>query len=398
MGKRKIAVIGAGISGLTLAYAVRQEGLFEVSVFTAKDAEDVRNGRIPSTQIHFDAFLRTEERYGIGGYGDIHEIKAIELLVAGQRMFKGKVPGRAINVDQREYIASLLEGLVQRGVDVRKRRIAAEDLPALAEAYDLIVDATGKLGPVAPFPIYEGMRAAPATPQRVCSAGLFQGLVPDEENKMSFHIVPGLGELFETATMTARGLARTLLFEPIPGSEMDLVRGDRGPERFAQEMLGALQAYFPSIYERVRVDEFRLVDPNAYMRVAIKPEVRVPYTTANGTIVLGCGDSVALNDPITGQGANAASYCADALYNVLVERADAAWDDSLGALYWSRIQEYIVKMSEWTNAMMGPPSPSFADLLARATRRQDVADEIVRLFTDPIGAHEAFFAAPKLEA
>ncbi|WP_309121174.1 hypothetical protein [Paenibacillus sp.] len=60
-------------------------------------------------------------------------------------------------------------------------------------------------------------------------------------------------------------------------------------------------------YERVDPNEFGLVDPNDCMRVAIKPEARIPYATANGTLALGCGDSVLLTHPITGQSANAAS-------------------------------------------------------------------------------------------
>ncbi|TLS48761.1 styrene monooxygenase [Paenibacillus antri] len=398
MRKKKIAVIGAGIAALTLAYAIRKDDLFDVTVYAAKNADEIRNGRIPSTQIHFDRFLRTEERFGIGPYGDVYDVKEIELLVGGQKMFKGRVNARAVSIDQREYLAALQEGLKRQGADVRKRRASPEDISLFADEYDLIVDCTGKIGPVVDFPIYDRIRNAPVAPQRVCSAGMFRGLAPDEEQKMAFNIVPGLGELFETSTMTRHGPARVLLFEPIPGSEMDCIKGDKGPDVFAKEMLGALDAYFPHIRERVDPNEFRLVDPNAYMRVAIKPELRIPYATANGTLALGCGDSVALNDPITGQGANAASYCAEALYDVLAEHRDATWDSALGERYWDRTREFATKMTEWTNGMMGPLSDSFSELLGRATQNQAVADEVVGLFLDPIQAHRVFFASSMLEA
>jgi flavin-dependent dehydrogenase len=65
------------------------------------------------------------------------------------------------------------------------------------------------------------------------------------------------------------------------------------------------------------------IDDLAYVRIAIKPEMYIPYTMVDNTLVLGCGDSVVLNDPITGQGANTASYCAEQLYATLMEYIDS---------------------------------------------------------------------------
>lgn len=391
MGKKKIAIIGLGISGLTLAYAVNKSKLFDLKIFTTNDAEDIRNSRIPSTQVHFEKMLQTESRYEIPDYGDVNEIKQMELLLNGQKMFKGTLTGRAISVDQRIYLSRLFDGIQQLGVDIQKSRISGTDLTKLAEEFDLIIDCTGKIGPIAPFPIHENMKPAPQTPLRVCSAGFYHGLEPDEANKFSYHIVPGMAEIFETSTVTKHGLSRTLLLEAVPGSEIDQIRGDKGPQAFADGMKRILESYFPHIFARVRVDQFRLVDDMAYTRMAIKPEVRIPYTTVSGTLVIGCGDSVALNDPITGQGANAASHCADVLYRTLLENKDEQWDMSLGIQYWNEINEYVTKVSEWTNAMMGPMSEPFAEMLGRASEHQETADEFVNMFMDPIKMHGVFF-------
>jgi hypothetical protein len=391
MGKKKIAIIGLGIGGLTLAYAFSKSKLFDLKVFMTRDAEDIRNGRIPSTQVHFDKLLQTESRYDIPDYGNVNEVKQMELLLNGQKMFKGNLTRGAISVDQRIYLSRLIDGLHQKGVDIQKSRITSTVITKLAEEFDLIIDCTGKIGPIAPFPTYEDMKNTPNTPLRVCSAGFFYGLEPDEANKLSYHIVPGLAEMFETSTMTIHGLVRGLLLETVPGCELDQIRGDKWPQAFTDSMRLILETYFPHIFARVNVDQFRLVDDMAYTRMAIKPEVRIPYTTVNGTLVIGCGDSVALNDPITGQGANVASYCADVLYNTILESRNEIWDTSLGIKYWNEINEYVTKVSEWTNAMMGPMSESFSEMLGRATQNQETADEFVEMFTDPIKAHGVFF-------
>src|SRR5690606_38211009 len=112
-----------------------------------------------------------------------------------------------------------------------------------------------------------------------------------------------------------------------------------------------------------------------------KPTVRIPYTMIGGKLVLGCGDSVVLNDPITGQGANCASYCADVLYDTIAEHYGQEWDITLGERYWQRVKTYVTCMSEWTNAMMGPPSPSFSALMGQAAQDQRTADALVDLFT-----------------
>jgi flavin-dependent dehydrogenase len=191
--------------------------------------------------------------------------------------------------------------------------------------------------------------------------------------------------------ITKHGLARSLLLEAVPGGALDKIRGEKGPVDFAAKMKTVLREHFPSVYERVDEKEFRLVDENAYTRVAINPEVRLPYTTFNNTLVLGCGDSVAINDPITGQGANTASFCAEQLFNTLMDNLEGSWDENVGKEYWSRIDEYVVSVSQWTNGMMGPLSESFIEAINGASSNQFLADRFVNLFHNPIAANNVFF-------
>jgi hypothetical protein len=389
--KKKIAILGTGIAGLTLAYAFSKHPSFHVHMYTAKEEEDMRNGRIPSSQVHFHSMLDTELLYDMEGYGDVNDIRQIELVLQGQPLFVGNLSGRAITVDQRIYLPALLEKVRKKGIPIIKKRLEAFDLLELAKEYDVLIDCSGKVGPIAPFKVYEELRNPLDTPKRVCSVGFFHGLSTEEVGRLRYHIAPGMGELFEVTNMTRQGLVRALLLESIPGGPLDQIKGEKGPIDFAERMMGILQQHFPQVYERVDPEQFRLVDEHAYNRLAIKPEVRIPYLMLNGTLVLGCGDSVTLNDPITGQGANAASYCAKTLFDVVTEHGDQPWDESLGEAYWDRTKDYVIRLTEWTNAMMGAPSAAFAAKLEQASQQQHVADEVVNLFADPRKAHRVFF-------
>lgn len=393
MSKKKVAIIGAGIAGLTLAYAMRRSGRFDFTVFIGNSAEEIRNGRILSTQIHFESLLQSEALHGIPDYGAVNEITSIELIMGGQKLFQGNLRCRAVSQDQRLYLSSLIASLRDQGADIRRRRLTGDDMAELAREYDLIVDCTGKRGPLIPFPKATGLRNAPLSPQRIIAAGMFHGIATNDDHKMSYNLVPGHGELFETTTMTDKGLARALLLEAVPGGELDRIKGSPGPDQFVRELSDVLKSHFPHIHERINDGGFHLVDSQSYVRMAIQPEVRVPYTMVNGVLAVGCGDSVVLNDPVTGQGANAASYCANTLFDVLLQNVDRQWDNAIGEQYWERTKEYVTKMSDWSNAMMGPPSAAFSELLGQASNDQAAADDLVNLFADPIAAHDAYFAA-----
>src|SRR6266849_2928772 len=56
---KRIAIIGAGQSGLQLALGLLQAS-FEVTLVSDRSAEEIRNGRVMSSQCMFDWALQTE--------------------------------------------------------------------------------------------------------------------------------------------------------------------------------------------------------------------------------------------------------------------------------------------------------------------------------------------------
>jgi flavin-dependent dehydrogenase len=109
------------------------------------------------------------------------------------------------------------------------------------------------------------------------------------------------------------------------------------------------------------------------------------------TLVLGCGDSVILADPITGQGCNTASYCAEQLFETLITHKESLWDENVGIEYWGRTRPYVTAVTEWTNAMTGPLPEHIVQILMQAAADQQTADQVAHWFEKPSKAHEAFF-------
>ena len=59
MAMKRIAIIGAGQSGLQLGLGLLAAG-YEVTILSDRSADDVRQGRVLSSQCMFDTALQTE--------------------------------------------------------------------------------------------------------------------------------------------------------------------------------------------------------------------------------------------------------------------------------------------------------------------------------------------------
>jgi len=396
MKRRSIAIVGAGVAGLHVAYGLSRLPWFDIVLFTGKPPAAVRSGRLLTTQVHGPELLQRERRFGVPDYGKAYAIREMHFAVDGKTLFRAPFGRQAVSVDQRLYYPALVEGLARRGVRVRTERVDRSSLTALAGAFDAIVDCTGRGGPIAPFPIC-GSLSPYAEPQRFCSAGFFLGIEPEEDGAFHFMAAPGHGELFETSIVTTRGVARSLLLEAAPGGGLHVMKGAKTARQFEERMLRAVEAFFPETYRRIDRSRFRLIDDLSFAHAALTPKVRVPFLTLEGTLVLACGDAAALNDPITGQGANTASYCAEQLCAALEEERENRWDASVGIKYWRRIQHYVTCVTEWTNAAMGPMPESVERLVGECATDTAKAEQFVRLFLDPPNMHALYFGASAAE-
>lgn len=58
---KQIGIIGSGAAGLQLAYSLKNE--FDVMLLHHEEQDEVRRGRIRSTQVHFQATTEREQRF-----------------------------------------------------------------------------------------------------------------------------------------------------------------------------------------------------------------------------------------------------------------------------------------------------------------------------------------------
>jgi Styrene monooxygenase A putative substrate binding domain len=225
---------------------------------------------------------------------------------------------------------------------------------------------------------------------------LFQGIACPEPPDFSFNIAPGHGEVFTGPFYTFDGRVNSLLFEAIPGQGLDVItqmRYQDDPKQFEATMLALLREHAPPIYERVIPREFSLTRPLDLLQGAITPTVRRGFAQLdNGRFVVAIGDVHVMNDPVLGQGANAASYAAWVLGEAILE--GGPYDEPFCRRVEQRIWAYLQPVAEWTNASLQPPPSHVIDVFVAAAQNKAIADQIIDNFNAP--QHNwAIFSSPE---
>lgn len=379
-----IGIVGAGVAGLQLGLYLRQHGI-DTTLYAERSPEQLLASRIPAL-VARNGHTRERERLLGVNYWDNGgtEFTSISMNVTGEQPmgFTGKLNNKFISVDMRIYSARLLETFAARGGRVVVGAVDASDLERLSEAHDLLVIAVGRASLTGLFPRVD--EYSPFNkPQRAIATGIFRGVTytaPEVMGTVTF--VPGQAELFEFPIFSFESNLTGLGLEAVPGSPFEAVatmRYEDDPAAFKAAWLDLLRDHAPEIYARVDPEAFELTRPLDMVQGGVTPAVRRGYTQlANGRYVLAAGDAFITNDPITGQGANTASYVAFLLGAAICEATsfDEAFCQQMEALVW----EYAGPVVTWSNVMLQPPEEHVLELLVAAASSQPVADAFVNFF------------------
>ncbi|MGV2644171.1 styrene monooxygenase, partial [Clostridium perfringens] len=65
---RRIGIIGCGTAGIQLAYSLKND--FDVTVHQYEEPQNILDGRIRSTQVHFHPTLERERRFNMPPVGN----------------------------------------------------------------------------------------------------------------------------------------------------------------------------------------------------------------------------------------------------------------------------------------------------------------------------------------
>ncbi|MER7950778.1 styrene monooxygenase/indole monooxygenase family protein [Streptomyces sp. NPDC096079] len=402
---RKILIVGAGQSGLQLALGLQSQG-YEVTLMSNRTADEIRNGRVMSTQCMFDTALQHERDLGLNFWeSQAPRIEGLGVSVAAPDSSRaidwvGRLGGYAQSVDQRVKMSGWMDTFAQRGGQLVIHGAAVGDLDYFSRSYDLVLVAAGKGELVSMFG-RDAARSPYGEPQRALAVAYVHGLGPRPEHPefdaVRCNIVPGVGELFVMPTLTTGGRADILFWEGVPGGPLDVFQGVKDPSEHLALTLELMEKFLP--WEYARATKVELTDAGGTLAGRYAPTVRNPIgRLPGGGLVLGVADVVVANDPITGQGSNSASKCAAAYLAAIVEQGDKPFDEEWmqGAFdrYWQTAQH----VTRWTNAMLAPPPEHVLNLLGAAGALQPVADRFANGFDDPSDFDDFFFDPEKTSA
>ncbi|MFI6700681.1 styrene monooxygenase/indole monooxygenase family protein [Streptomyces sp. NPDC050509] len=402
---RKILVVGAGQSGLQLALGLQSRG-YEVTLMSNRTADEIRSGRIMSTQAMFDTALQHERDLQLN-FWESHapRIEGLGVSVAAPDASRpidwvGTLDGYAQSVDQRVKMAGWLDTFAQRGGQLVIHGAAVSDLDYFSRTYDLVLISAGKGELVSMFG-RDAARSPHDAPQRALAVSYVHGLGPRPEHPafdaVRCNLVPGVGELLVMPTLTTSGRADILFWEGIPGGPLDVFRGVKDPAEHLSLTLELMERYVP--WEYARATKVELTDAGGTLAGRYAPTVRNPVgRLPSGGLVLGVADVVVANDPITGQGSNSAAKCAASYLDSIVEHGDRPFDEAWMRTAFDRYWEVARHVTKWTNAMLGEPPEHVLGLIGAAGQLQPVADRFANGFDDPSDFENYFYDPEKTAA
>ena len=385
---RQIAIIGAGQAGLQLGLGLLQHG-YQVTLVSNRSADEILNGKIMSSQGMFDTALEYERKLGLNFWeSQCPTNTSVTFTIADTDSYqksiswKGFVDKPFQAVDQRMKFSYWLKIFEEQGGNLIIKEASVEDLESLAKQNALVIVAGGK-GEISGLFAIDEEKSTFKKPMRVLACHYVNGMVPVKV-KPGIHanIIPGIGEYFTMPGLTINGSCEMMLFEGIPGSPFDCWEDIASPEQQVENSLSLLKKYVP--WEAERCKKIEITDNKASLIGRYRPVVRKPFVKlSSGALIFGMGDTVVLNDPIAGQGANNASKSAQLYMECILRHGknsfDEHWMQGVFNEYWQHAQWATL----WSQMLLLPPPPHIIDLLVEATTTQNLANKISNGFNDP---------------
>jgi 2-polyprenyl-6-methoxyphenol hydroxylase-like FAD-dependent oxidoreductase len=381
---KKIAIVGAGQSGLQLGLSLLQSG-HQVTLVSDRTAEQIQQGKVMSSQVLFGRSLEIEQRLGLNRWeSKCPLIDSISFALVHEQQcllqFSAKLDTPAQSVDQRLKLAGWLHLFVESGGQLLIESPTESLLEELTQVNDLVIVASGK-GEISQLFEKDPEKSPYQTPQRVLALAYFQVAQP-LRTSVGFRACPGVGECFLIPALTHSGPCEIVFFEGVPNGPFDCWSDVKTPQQHVEKTIELLEQYFPA--EAGRYQNASLTDKQATLSGKFTPVVRKPLAKlSSGAVVLGMGDTVVLNDPITGQGANNAAKCADIYAKSICAHTgefSAEWMQNTFDTYWT----YAQWVTTWTNTMLEQPLPLHVQgLLGAASQMPEVAKAFVNGFDHP---------------
>ena len=386
---RKFTIIGGGQSGLMVAIGLLKAG-HQVRVVQNRTAEDIEKGRVLSSQCMFSNAVQNERDLGIDFWSDsCPPVEGINFIVpnpdgSGTKAidWASRLDQNAYAVDQRVKMPRWLAEFQKLGGQLVIKDAGLSDIDDYARQDDLVIVASGK-GEVGQMFARDASKSAYDKPMRALALTYVKGMTARQPHSaVEFNLIPGVGEYFVFPALTTTGPCEIMVFEGIPGGPMDCWADVKTPEAHLAKSLEILKTFLPWEYERSK--NCTLTDDNGILAGRFAPTIRHPIgTLPSGRKVLGLGDAVCLNDPITGQGSNNASKAATVYLKRILAHGDKPFDEAFMQGTFDQFWDYAQWVVQWTNMMLVPPPPFVLDIMGNAQGLPKLAHRMANGFDDP---------------
>lgn len=398
---RRIAVVGAGISGLLAAHGLRRTGC-EVTLFSDRTPEQwLRGSRPTGTAARFAPALAYERELGLDfWHAEAPPIVGAHLLYCptpGNQLatLTGRQDQPGLAIDVRLQSHRWMHALSERGGRIEIESVDLARLDAIAAEHDLTIVAAGK-GELAALFERDAERSGYHEPQRSVAMVIVKGpaLRRDELPFIAVknNLLEGVGEaVWLPYYHRDAGPCWNLIFEAKAGGPMDLFQGARSGEEALAAARRVIEELTP--WDAAWARGMELADELGWLVGRITPTVRRPVgRLPSGRVVTCLGDAAIHFDPLAAQGANNGTKMARHLVRRVAERGDqpfdAAWMSETFEQFWAREGEPAYTL---TNMMLAPLSPAGRLLLlaqcgsdgVRQDGRQALADRFANGFADP---------------
>ncbi|NYE45684.1 hypothetical protein HDA32_000804 [Spinactinospora alkalitolerans] len=385
---RKILIVGGGQAGLQLALGLLRHD-YDVTLMTARTAEEVRNGRAVSIQAQFADALTFEREYGLaqwdeeapklrrcrysfGGYPDLG-VPGFDWV--------GRIHSPAQSLDERLKMPVWQEMFEEQGGKVVVHPVTSSDLDVLAGMYDLTVVAAGHSGLAEMFaPNTE--RTLPDVPANITPLAYVRGSDDPEPELAEIHLDPEFGFLVTIPTLSVTGPCQLIYLIGQEGGKLSTWPSRIRPQEHLDLMLDVLKEHLPEQHARFAGAE--LADPRSVAVDYSTPLVRHPVAhLPSGGKVMGLGDTVLVSQPAMCQDANNASKSAEiALRNILAQDG-RPFDEDFMHRTFDEFWDYAHYLAGTVAATLLAPPPYLLELYIAGNAHQAIADRFINGFNDP---------------
>jgi hypothetical protein len=393
---RRIGIIGAGQAGLYLGISLLEAG-YQVTLFSDRTPKAIYNSQLKGAPLLFNEALQLERDLGLDFWkedflgcdqfcSEVCDLEGNLALVVSSPL---EQPWQGI--DQRLKFSLWMQEFVRRGGELIIQAMTHADLEECARNYDLVVVSAGR-GAISSLFERDDEKSTYDKPQRHLAAMIVTGLKQSPKDSRTFKVsnLPSIGEIIQCSfyhkSQTAIGV---IAFEACPGGVMDRFQQLQNGDSLLHIAKETIQEFLPWDYEKVKNAE--LADEQAWLRGAITPTVRKPIgRLSSGKIVMGIGDTVILNDPICGQGANSATKMAHLAAQRIIDRGKERFDESWMQGVFAEFWQYSQHVNAYANCLLQPPA-HLQDIMTAMAENPEVVTDYINGVNHPPNLSPWFF-------